>query len=143
MEESENIRFSVIMCAYNLEKIVGTAINSVLEQKFKNFELILVNDGSADKTLEVLKKYEKKDERVRVINNEKNIGLSSSRNKAIAQARGEYIVHLDGDDTLYNRSTLKNIDETLGKDGADITYFGVQYVGGENKAYLQIGRAHV
>ena len=140
MEESENIRFSVIMCAYNLEKIVGTAINSVLEQKFKNFELILVNDGSADKTLEVLKKYEKKDERVRVINNEKNIGLSSSRNKAIAQARGEYIVHLDGDDTLYNRSTLKNIDETLGKDGSDITYFGVQYVGGENKAYLPNAR---
>ena len=136
MNESENIRFSVIMCAYNLEKIVDTAIESVLEQKFKNFELILVNDGSADKTLEVLRKFEQKDKRIKVINNEKNIGLSASRNKAIESAIGEYIVHLDGDDTLYNRNTLKDIDKTLGEDGADITYFGVQYVGGQNKAYL-------
>ena len=45
MDESENVRFSVIMCCYNLEKIVNTAIESVLEQRFKNFELILVNDG--------------------------------------------------------------------------------------------------
>lgn len=136
MEESENVRFSVIMCAYNLEKIVSTAIESVLEQRFKNFELILVNDGSTDNTLEVLKKFEAKDNRVKVINNEKNIGLSASRNKAIEQAVGEYIVHLDGDDTFYNRNTLKNIDKTLGEDGADVTYFGVQYVGGSNKAYL-------
>lgn len=136
MNESENVRFSVIMCAYNLEKIVSTAIESVLEQRFKNFELILVNDGSADNTLEVLKKFEARDKRVKVINNEKNIGLSASRNKAIAQAIGEYIVHLDGDDTFYNRNTLKNIDKTLGEDGADVTYFGVQYVGGTNKAYL-------
>lgn len=136
MDESENVRFSVIMCCYNLEKIVNTAIESVLEQRFKNFELILVNDGSQDNTLKVLKKIEAKDKRVKVINNRKNIGLSASRNKAIASAIGEYIVHLDGDDTFYNRDTLKNIDKTLGKDGADVTYFGVQYVGGTNKAYL-------
>ncbi len=134
--QPEKIRFSVIMCAYNLEKIVGTAINSVLEQRFKNFELLVVNDGSADKTLNVLRKYEKKDSRVRVINNEKNIGLSASRNKAIKEAKGEYIVHLDGDDTLYNRETLRRIDETIGNEDVDITYFGVQYVGGTNKAYL-------
>ena len=139
-EKNEKIRFSVIMCAYNLEKIVGTAIDSVLEEKFKNFELILVNDGSADKTLNVLKKYERKDSRVKVINNEKNIGLSASRNRAIEQAKGEYIVHLDGDDTLYNRDTLGKIDETIGDEKVDITYFGVQYVGGTNKAYLPNAR---
>ena len=132
----EKLRFSVIMCAYNLEKIVATAINSVLEQRFKNFELIIVNDGSADNTLSVLKRFEKKDERVKVINNEKNIGLSASRNKAIKEAKGEYIVHLDGDDTLYNKDTLKRIDSTIGDEDVDITYFGVQYVGGTNKAYL-------
>lgn len=135
-EKNEKIRFSVIMCTYNLEKIVGTAIDSVLEQKFKNYELILVNDGSVDKTLNVLKKYERKDSRIRVINNEKNIGLSASRNRAIKQAKGEYIIHLDGDDTLYNRDTLRKIDETIGNEDVDITYFGVQYVGGSNKAYL-------
>ena len=135
-EKNEKIRFSVIMCTYNLEKIVGTAIDSVLEQKFKNYELILVNDGSVDKTLNVLKKYERKDSRIRVINNEKNIGLSASRNRAIKQAKGEYIIHLDGDDTLYNRNTLPNIDATTGDQDYDIIYFGVQYVGGGNKLYL-------
>lgn len=132
----EKLRFTVVMCAYNLEKIIGTSIDSVIEQRFKNFELLIVNDGSSDKTLEVLREFEKKDNRIRVINNEKNMGLSASRNIAIKQAKGEYIIHLDGDDTFYNRNTLKRIDETIGDEDADIIYFGVQYVGGTNKAYL-------
>lgn len=137
MPKKANPRFSVIMCAYNLEKIVNIAIESVLNQKFDNYELIIVNDGSADHTLEVLKKYEEKAKgKIRVINNEKNIGLSASRNKAIAQAKGKYIVHLDGDDTLYNRNTLANIDATIGDQDYDVIYFGVQYVGGGNKLYL-------
>ena len=137
MPKKANPRFSVIMYAYNLEKIVNVAIESVLNQKFDNYELIIVNDGSSDNTLEVLKKYEEKaNGKIRVINNKKNIGLSASRNKAIRQAKGEYIVHLDGDDTLYNRNTLANIDATIGDQDYDIIYFGVQYVGGGNKLYL-------
>ena len=137
MPKKANPRFSVIMCAFNLEKIVNIAIESVLNQKFTNYELIIVNDGSEDNTLDVLKKYEEKaNGKIRVINNKKNIGLSASRNKAIRQAKGEYIVHLDGDDTLYNRSTLANIDATIGDQDYDIIYFGVQYVGGGNKLYL-------
>lgn len=137
MPKKANPRFSVIMCAYNLEKIVNIAIESVLNQKFNDYELIIVNDGSLDNTLEVLKKYEEKaNGKIRVINNKKNIGLSASRNKAIRQAKGEYIVHLDGDDTLYNRNTLANIDDTIGDQDYDIIYFGVQYVGGGNKLYL-------
>ena len=135
--ENENLRFSVIMCAYNIEKLVGTAIESVLKQKYQNYELIIVNDGSSDNTLKVLKRYqEKSNGKIRIIDNEKNIGLSASRNVAIAQAKGEYIVHLDGDDTLYDRVTLKKIDETIGDKKSDIVYFGVQYVGGTNKAYI-------
>ena len=137
MPKKANPRFSVIMCAYNLEKIVNIAIESVLNQKFNDYELIIVNDGSLDNTLEVLKKYEEKaNGKIRVINNKKNIRLRASRNKAIRQAKGEYIVHLDGDDTLYNRNTLANIDATIGDQDYDIIYFGVQYVGGGNKLYL-------
>ena len=137
METEKNLRFSVIMCAYNLEKLVGAAIDSVLKQKFENYELIIVNDGSKDNTLNVLKKYQAKSNgKIRIIDNEKNIGLSASRNVAIAQAKGEYIVHLDGDDTLYDKTTLKKIDETIGDRKSDIVYFGVQYVGGSNKAYI-------
>ena len=130
-------RFSIIMCCYNLEGIVDTAIESVLGQHFQNFELILVNDGSSDGTLKTLRKFEKKaNGKIRIINNEKNLGLSASRNIAIAQAKGEYIVHLDGDDTLYDRTTLAKVDATIGNRTLDIVYFGVQYVGGGNKLYL-------
>lgn len=137
MEEKMNPRFSVIMCAYNLEKIVDTAIESVLTQNFENYELIIVNDGSTDNTIRTLKKFESKSNgKIRIIDNQKNIGLSASRNIAIAQAKGEYIIHLDGDDTLYDRNTLAKIDATIGNRKLDICYFGVQYVGGGNKLYL-------
>ncbi len=136
MDESKNIRFSVIVCAYNLEKIVSTSIESILMQTYKNFELIVVDDCSTDDTLKVLRKFEKKDPRVKVIANKKNSGPSISRNVAVEKAVGEYIVYLDGDDTLYNKETLKNVDKTIGKDGADVIYFGVQYVGGSNKSYI-------
>ena len=131
-----NLRFSVIICAYNLEKIIKVSLESVLMQKFKNFELIVVDDCSTDKTYEVLKKYEKKDSRIHVLKNEKNCGPSISRNNAVDIAKGEYIVYLDGDDTLYDKNTLEKVNKVIGKDKPDITYFGVQYVGGSNKAYL-------
>lgn len=137
MQENSNLRFSVIMCAYNLEKIIDTAIKSVLGQSFDDYELIIVNDGSTDDTIGTLRKFEKKSKgKIRIIDNEKNMGLSASRNIAIKQARGEYIVHLDGDDTLYDRDTLAKIDATIGNRKLDICYFGVQYVGGGNKLYL-------
>lgn len=137
MEEKASLRFSVIMCAYNLEKIVDTAIESVLMQNFDNYELIIVNDGSSDNTIGTLRKLEKKaNGKIRIIDNPKNMGLSASRNIAIKQAKGEYIVHLDGDDTLYDNNTLAKIDATIGNRKLDICYFGVQYVGGGNKLYL-------
>ncbi len=130
-------RFSVIICAYNIEDYISRAIDSVLEQTFENYELLLVNDGSKDKTLKILKEYEEKNkDKIRVIDNGRNLGLGKSRNIAIAQANGEYIVHLDGDDTLYEKETLAKIDETIGKEKVDLIYFGVQYVGGDNKAHI-------
>ena len=137
MENKMSLRFSVIMCVYNLEKIVNTAIESVLNQTYKNYELIIVNDGSKDDTIKILKKFEKKaNGKIKIIDNSKNIGLSSSRNIAIEEAKGEYILHLDGDDTFYDKYTLQKIDETIGDKKIDICYFGVQYVGGGNKLYL-------
>ncbi len=132
----KKLRFSVIMCCYNLGKLVNEAIESVLNQSFTNFELLLVNDGSSDNTLKYLEKFAESDPRVVLIDNAKNIGLSASRNKAIKRAKGEYIVHLDGDDTLYDYSTLENINKTLGNENYDVCYFGVQYVGGSNQAYI-------
>lgn len=128
----ENIRFSIIMCAYNVEKYIKASIESVKNQTYKNYELIIVNDGSKDNTLKILKEYNN----IRIINNTKNIGLGASRNKAVQRAKGEYILYLDADDTLYSEDTLEKINQTINNQSLDICYFGVQYIGGSNKCYL-------
>lgn len=132
----KKLRFSVVICGYNLGNLVKYAIESVLNQDFTNFELILVNDCSTDDTLDYMKMFAEKDPRITIINNPKNVGISAARNKGTKKAKGEYIVHLDGDDTLYSNTTLSKINETLGDDNPDICYFGVQYVGGSNMAYI-------
>lgn len=130
----KNIKYSVIICGYNIENYIETAVESVLKQDYPNYEIIIVNDGSTDKTLDKIKKYEA--DNVVIINNDTNKGLGASRNIAVKIAKGEYILYLDGDDTMYDEHTLSKIDEVVQKDEADITFFGVQYIGGDNKAHL-------
>jgi glycosyltransferase involved in cell wall biosynthesis len=92
----DNPKISVIMSVYNGEKYLREAIESILNQTFTDFEFITVNDGSTDNSLEIIRSYS--DERIRIINNEKNIGLTKSLNKALKQSRGEYIARQDADD---------------------------------------------
>ena len=91
-------KISVIMSVYNGEKYLAEAIESILEQTFKDFEFIIIDDGSTDKSLEILKEYAKKDSRIKIIANQKNIGLTKSLNIGIKQAQGEYIARMDADD---------------------------------------------
>ncbi len=86
----------MIMSVYNGEKYLREAIESVLAQTFTDFEFIIVNDGSTDNSLKIIQSY--RDERIKIINNEKIIGLTKSLNKAIKQAKGEYIARQDADD---------------------------------------------
>ena len=128
------IQYSIIICGYNIENYIDRAIKSVLNQSFKNYELILIDDGSTDNTLKKMKKYKAKN--IRIHNNRKNKGLGASRNIGVEMAKGKFILYLDGDDEMYNSSTLENINEIVKKDNADVSFFGVQYVGGDNKQYL-------
>ena len=99
---SKNPKISVVMSVYNGEKYLREAMESILNQTFTDFEFIIVNDGSTDNSLKIIKSYN--DERIRIINNEKNIGLTQSLNKALKQAKGEYIARQDADDiSLPNR----------------------------------------
>jgi len=94
---------SVVMPAYNAGRFVGEAIESVLNQTFSDFELIIINDGSTDETLEVVESYARMDDRVIVITRE-NKGLVYSRNEGIQRAKGKYIAKMDADDiSLPNR----------------------------------------
>ena len=90
--------FSVIVPIYNIEKYIRRCIDSVLCQSFNDFELIIINDCSTDGTSEILDKYAKADERVKVHTNEVNLRLPSSLNKAISLSKGKYIARMDADD---------------------------------------------
>lgn len=93
---------SVIMSVYNGERYLKEAIDSILNQTFADFEFIIVNDASTDSSLKIMQSYD--DERIKIISNEKNIGLTKSLNKALEQARGGFIARQDADDSsLPNR----------------------------------------
>lgn len=89
-------KISVLVPAYNAEKFIDDTINAVLAQTFQDFELIILNDASTDKTAEHIAKY--RDPRIVYAENEQNLGITASRNKLVDMARGEYIAVLDHDD---------------------------------------------
>lgn len=92
-------KVSVIMPAYNSEKYIGEAIESILNQTFTDFELIVLNDSPNNKKLEnIVKTYVKKDKRVKYIKNSKNLGVAKSRNILLQKCRGEFVACMDSDD---------------------------------------------
>ncbi len=104
METTSKPLVSVLMTSYNREKYIAEAIESLLQSTYTNFELIIVDDGSKDKTVEIAKAYEANDNRISVYINEKNLGDYNNRNKAASYAKGKYIKYLDSDDMIYNYS---------------------------------------
>lgn len=86
------------MAAYNAERYVGKAIESILNQTFVDFEFIIIDDCSTDKTWEIVQKYAKREARIVAAKNEKNLGIAGNRNKLISLARGRYIAWQDVDD---------------------------------------------
>jgi len=104
-----SVPFSVIISVYNKEKYIKTTIESVLQQSFKDFELIIVNDGSTDKSLDIIEGF--KDERIKIIST-KNQGASHCRNTGIKAASNSFIALLDGDD-LWDVDYLKKVHDSI------------------------------
>jgi glycosyltransferase involved in cell wall biosynthesis len=94
-----NDRISVIVTIYNLEKYIGECIESILNQTYTNFELLLVNDGSTDNSLQICENFKNIDNRIKIINKE-NGGGNDARNAGLKVAKGSYISIIDGDDTI-------------------------------------------
>ena len=117
----KNPKISVIIPVYNTENYLEECLDSILNQTFKEFEVICIEDKSTDNSANILKDYAEKDERVKIIFNEENIGQAESRNKGIEEACGEYISFIDSDDKidleayekLYNFSKESNQDLIL------------------------------
>ena len=111
---------SVIIPVYNVEKYINECLNSVINQEYKNIEIICVNDGSTDKSMEKLEEFGKKDSRIRIISRE-NKGSSYARNLGLKESEGEYIYFLDSDDYI-SKDYLKNMYEKMAETDADIVF---------------------
>lgn len=108
------MKVSVVLTTYNRANILPESINSILDQTYKDFELIISDDCSTDNTEVICKKYEKMDQRVHYRKNDKNLGMPGNLNAAILEASGEYIANLhDGD--LYDQRLLEKWNTALDK----------------------------
>ena len=100
---------SVLMPVFNSERFVAEAIKSILNQSFKDFEFLILDDCSADKSFEIIEDFKKQDPRIKVFQNEKNLGVVESRNKLINLSKGKYIAWLDSDDIACKNRFEKQI----------------------------------
>jgi glycosyltransferase involved in cell wall biosynthesis len=116
--------FSIIVPAYNVEKYIDRAISSVLNQSFQDFEIIIVNDGSVDKTANVIEGYAKKNEKIHVVNHLKNESLHIARLDGVAVSNGQYVVFLDGDDYFSDNALNILYDEIQKNPGYDFYEYG-------------------
>ena len=104
---------SVIITSYNREDFIAEAIESVLSSVYKDFELIICDDGSVDKTVEIINSYAQKDDRIKIFISEQNRGQVANRNMAASFAKGKYIKYLDSDDIIYPYSLQIMLDAML------------------------------
>lgn len=119
---------SVLMPAYNAEMYIGEAIQSILNQTFTDFELIISDDASIDKTWEVIQDYAKKDKRISAYKNKKNLYIAENRNVLVRKANGKYIAWQDADDVsmsnrLKKQYELMEKDPSLGIVGGYLQFF--------------------
>lgn len=117
---------SVIVPVYNCKDYVSRCVESIMDQTYKNLEIIIVNDGSTDETLKIVDELAKRDNRIKIIDKE-NGGLSSARNAGISVAKGNYISFVDGDDWI-EPDTYELALKVKNKTNADIVSYGIKQV---------------
>jgi glycosyltransferase EpsJ len=119
------MKISIVTTAYNIEAYVEKCLESLLAQTHKDIEIIVVNDCSTDKTMDIVGKFT--DERIKVVNHSQNMGAGWARRTGIGAATGDYVITVDGDDWLapdFIEALAKNAEET----DADIVSGGITYV---------------
>lgn len=126
-------KISIIIPVYNTEKYIAETLDSVIKQTFTDWEAICIDDGSTDDSLNILKRYAKKDDRIKIIT-QKNLGVVSARNNAIAQAKSEYIYPLDSDDII-TTDCLEKLYNAMISGKGDIITNRVMYFGRETHEF--------
>ena len=121
------MRFSIIIPVYNVEKLLAQCVESVLQQNFEDYEIILVDDGSPDRCPQICDSYANQFQQIRVIH-KKNGGLSDARNAGLRSAKGEYIFFLDSDDYWEACDILKECNDIIERKHADIIRVGIKKI---------------
>ena len=126
---------SIVVPVYNAEKFLKDTIQTVLEQTYPNWELLLVDDCSNDNSVDIIKEYVKDDKRIRLLKNEKNSGAALTRNHGIKEAKGTYLCFLDADDLWEKEKLEKQLKFMKGNDCAfsftDYEFADSQGIAGE------------
>ena len=116
---------SICMPIYNMEKYIERSLLSIINQTFYNFEIIVVNDNSNDQTINIIQRLQSKDNRIKIINHNKNLGVYLSRVEAILYSKGEYILLIDPDDMILNQNLFNELFNYNLKYQFDIIEFSV------------------
>ena len=130
----KNPRVSVIIPAYNAEKYIGQCLESVIGQTCRDIEIICVNDGSADRTRDVIQSYMAKDDRITLID-QKNLYAGTARNTGLRICTGEYVVFWDADD-FFDKTALMRMADQMDKDRADICIADARQYDDARKVYI-------
>lgn len=130
------MKYSFIVPVYNVEKYLKKCLDSILSQTYKNFEVIIVNDGSPDNSQKIIDEYKKKDKRIKAYKKE-NGGISSARNFGISKAKGEFLLFVDSDDSV-NKELLEKINE-VASHTTDIVRFQAEKINGKTHSIQNIG----
>ena len=133
----DDIKITVIIPVYNASKYLNQCLDSIISQTLKEIEIICINDASSDNSLEILNEYKKKDDRIIIINNERNEGQGKSRNKGIELAKGKYLSFVDADDYI-KKDMLEETFKQAIKYEADVVTFSIEIF--DNNTGLSMGR---
>lgn len=131
------MKVSIIVPVYNMEKRINKCLDSLVNQTYKNIEIIIINDGSMDHSLDIIREYQSKDSRIKVIN-QRNMGISEARNNGLAIATGEYICFADSDDYV----ELDMIEELVNKinmDKSDIVVCDYYMFDDQTRKVIEVG----
>lgn len=119
---NKNPVFSIIVPFYNVENYIVECLKSIINQTYKNFEVLCVDDCSEDNTAKIVEIFAQEDERIKIIKHRKNKGLGAARNTAIKKARGNYIVCVDSDDYIIE-DLLENVYDKFKKYNTEVVWF--------------------
>lgn len=126
---------SIILCTYNRENLLPLAVNSVLAQTYREWELIVVDDGSTDSTREIIRNFRRKEKRIRYYH-QKNRGLAAARNTGLRLAKGDLICFVDSDDELSPRHLEYRVLFLKEHPGIDFLHGGMKLIGPKKKHFV-------